>query len=396
MQMKQTLLGMSRLLLNTILGRRPTGIDRVIISYLHYYRNNVRGVFQLKLARWQFNFILSRNATKKIEELIGSKPKYYRFKITLLMSTAIWNQQEKRNVSESFLLNIEPTRFDGYPHICKQAGVLNLFMVHDLIPLKYPEYCPPNRPKKFSVMVDNIVKHADGILTNSHATLDELHAFTSSRQQPLPPTQVALLGSTPLPHPSAVMTKQPLSQPYFVILGTIEPRKNHLLLLHVWRRLAERMKEKTPLLVIIGKRGWELENIVDFLERCEPLRELVIERFVDDCELVSYLCHAQALLFPSFAEGYGLPLAEALALKIPVIASDLPVFKEIAADIPEYIDPLDSLSWLAMIEAYTDNNSVARLSQLKRLSHYCLPTWSDHFTKVDAFMDSLQSRKNKL
>lgn len=161
----------------------------------------------------------------------------------------------------------------------------------------------------------------------------------------------------------------------------------------MWRRLAERMKEKTPRLVIIGKRGWELENIVDFLERCDILRELVIECFVDDSELVNYLTHAQALLFPTFAEGYGLPLAEALSLKVPVIASDLPVFKEIAADIPEYIDPLDGLSWLAMIEAYTDNNSVQRVSQLKRLSHYSLPTWADHFTKVDAFMDSLRRRE---
>jgi glycosyltransferase involved in cell wall biosynthesis len=161
------------------------------------------------------------------------------------------------------------------------------------------------------------------------------------------------------------------------------------MLLQLWRRLAERLQDKTPRLVIMGRRGWELENIVDFLERCETLREFVSECFVNDSELVNYLSHAQALLFPTFAEGYGLPLAEALSIKVPVIASNLPVFKEIAGDIPEYIDPLDSLSWLAMIEAYTDTNSVQRLSQLTRLSDYMLPTWNDHFTKVDAFMERL-------
>lgn len=391
--MKQILLRMSRLLLHGILGRRPTGIDRVIISYLHYYKKNVRGVFQLKLAHWRFNFVLSHDATRQIMQLIDSKSKFYRFKIALLLIKSILRQQNKQNLAGSFLLNIEPTRFDGYPQISKQAGVMNLFMVHDLIPLKYPEYCPPKRPKKFLAMVDHVVTYAHGILTNSRSTLEELHVFTSSQYKQLPPAEVVLLGSNTLFHSSTVMAKQPLSQPYFVILGTIEPRKNHLLLFQVWRRLAERMKEKTPRLVIIGKRGWELENIVDFLERCDILRELVIECFVDDSELVNYLTHAQALLFPTFAEGYGLPLAEALSLKVPVIASDLPVFKEIAADIPEYIDPLDGLSWLAMIEAYTDNNSVQRVSQLKRLSHYSLPTWADHFTKVDAFMDSLRRRE---
>ncbi|HHT0592280.1 TPA: glycosyltransferase family 4 protein [Legionella anisa] len=391
--MKQILIGMSRLLLHGLLGRRPTGIDRVIISYLHYYKKNVRGVFQLKLVHWRFNFVLSHHTTRQIMQLIDSKSKLYRFRIALLLIKSILRQQKKQNLAGSFLLNIEPTRFDGYPQISKQEGVMNLFMVHDLIPLKYPEYCPPKRPKKFLAMVDHVVTYAHGILTNSRSTLEELHVFTSSQYKLLPPAEVVLLGSNTLLHSSTVMKKQPLSQPYFVILGTIEPRKNHLLLLQVWRRLAERMKEKTPRLVIIGKRGWELENIVDFLERCDILRELVIECFVDDSEVVNYLTHAQALLFPTFAEGYGLPLAEALSLKVPVIASDLPVFKEIAADIPEYIDPLDGLSWLAMIEAYTDNNSVQRVSQLKRLSHYSLPTWTDHFTKVDAFMDSLRRRE---
>ncbi|KTD41694.1 glycosyltransferase family 4 protein [Legionella parisiensis] len=391
--MKQILLGMSRLLLHGILGRRPTGIDRVILSYLQYYNKNVQGVFQLKFAHWRFNFILSHNATNQIAQLIDCKSRYYRFRVILLLIKAVFSQQDKHRLAGSFLLNIEPTRFDGYPQISKQAGVMALFMVHDLIPLKYPEYCPPKRPKKFLTMVDHVVTYGHGILTNSRSTLEELHAFILSRHKQLPPAEVALLGSNTFLQPSTAMTKRPLSKPYFVILGTIEPRKNHLLLFQVWRRLAERMKEKTPQLVIIGKRGWELENIVDFLERCEILRELVIELFVNDGELVNYLSHAQALLFPTFAEGYGLPLAEALSLRVPVIASNLPVFKEIAADIPEYIDPLDGLSWLAMIEAYTDNKSEQRASQVERLSNYSLPTWADHFIKVDAFMDSLQKRE---
>src|SRR5580698_988440 len=99
-----------------------------------------------------------------------------------------------------------------------------------------------------------------------------------------------------------------ISEPYFVILGTIEPRKNHWLLLQVWRRLVERLGDRTPRLVVIGQRGWECENAVDMLERCEELRGVVTELpACPDVELTSYLRHARALLFPSFAEGYGMP-----------------------------------------------------------------------------------------
>ncbi|MDI9712574.1 hypothetical protein QM261_18810, partial [Acinetobacter baumannii] len=53
----------------------------------------------------------------------------------------------------------------------------------------------------------------------------------------------------------------PITPPYFVMLGTIEPRKNHWFMLHIWRRLVEQMGETAPKLVVIGRRGWECENV---------------------------------------------------------------------------------------------------------------------------------------
>ncbi|WP_162263045.1 glycosyltransferase family 4 protein [Legionella cincinnatiensis] len=380
---------MSRLLSNVIAAHRPTGIDRVIMAYLRHYENHVSGVVQFNFICWKFNLILSPNTTSQILQLIDSKPKYFRFKIILLLIKEKVTKKEKQELAGGILLNIEPARYDGYPHISNIPGVISLFMVHDLIPLYYPEYCSPGRGHEYLGMFNCLIKHAHGILTNSQSTLEELQSFAASQQKQLPPTQAVLLGSDLHLNLATPSTVPPLSQPYFVILGTIEPRKNHLLLLQVWRRLVEQLKEKTPRLVIIGQRGWELENIVDYLERCEILREFVLEILVNDNELVNYLCHARALLFPTFAEGYGMPLAEALSLKVPVIASNLQVFKEIARDIPEYIDPLDGLTWLNTIKAYTHENSEQRFSQLQRLSDYTPPTWAEHFEKLDVFMEHL-------
>jgi glycosyltransferase involved in cell wall biosynthesis len=144
-------------------------------------------------------------------------------------------------------------------------------------------------------------------------------------------------------------------------------------------------------LVIIGQRGWECENVEDMLERCGPLRGVVFEHpMCSDAELITYLHHAQALLFPSFAEGYGMPLIEALSLGVPVLASDLPVFEEIAGGVPEYIDPLDGRRWREVIEAYTPADSVPRAAQLSRLKGFRVPDWATHFAKVDALLESLR------
>jgi glycosyltransferase involved in cell wall biosynthesis len=127
------------------------------------------------------------------------------------------------------------------------------------------------------------------------------------------------------------------------------------------------------------------------LERCESLKGVVIEEaHCSDEQLHAYLQHAQALLFPSFVEGYGMPLAEALALKVPVLASDLGVFHEIADDIPDYLDPLDGPGWLARIHAYAQANSPERNAQLTRIERFREPTWAEHFEHVDGFLETLR------
>lgn len=174
------------------------------------------------------------------------------------------------------------------------------------------------------------------------------------------------------------------------MLGTIEPRKNHWFILHVWRRLIEQLGSAAPKLVVIGRRGWECENVIDMLERCANLRGTVIEEAdCSDERLHAWLQHARALLFPSFVEGYGMPLVEALGLGVPVLASNLDVFREIAAEIPDYLDPLDGPGWAAGILNYARHDSPERTAQLARIGHFREPTWGDHFERVDSFLDTL-------
>jgi glycosyltransferase involved in cell wall biosynthesis len=91
---------------------------------------------------------------------------------------------------------------------------------------------------------------------------------------------------------------------------------------------------------------------------------------------------------PSYAEGFGMPVQEALALGTPVISSPLPAIKEFAGDIPDYAEPHDGTRWIELIEAYARSPSPQREAQVQRLKNFRHTTWQEHFQRVEEFMES--------
>jgi glycosyltransferase involved in cell wall biosynthesis len=141
---------------------------------------------------------------------------------------------------------------------------------------------------------------------------------------------------------------------------------------------------QAPRLVIVGKRGWGNENVLDLLERCAPLQDSVIEvSGLSTPALKRLLDNARGLLMPSFAEGYGLPVAEALAAGVPVLASELPVFREIGGSGIEFIDPLAGLAWL---KAIRDRTQQYRQWPLQRSSP---PTVKQFLATIDDFVENI-------
>jgi len=264
----------------------------------------------------------------------------------------------------------------------RRAGCAFVPLIHDLIPVTHPEYARPGQAEKHLRRIATTAKLADGVIVNSAATAEALNPHLRHRSTP-PPVLVAPLGidTEGGPAPATAL------DPYFIALGTIEPRKNHLLLLHLWRELARLHGPRTPRLLIIGKRGWENENVIDILERCTALHGVVQEVGQLPDRMVSELMRgARALLFPSFAEGYGLPLAEALAVGVPVICSDLPALREVGGTVPDYLDPLDGSAWRNAVVDYAAAGSAARASQISRMAGWAAPRWEDHFRAVETLL----------
>jgi glycosyltransferase involved in cell wall biosynthesis len=279
----------------------------------------------------------------------------------------------------------------------RRQGLAFVPMVHDLIPSTHPEYARPQQVGRHRRRISTTATLADGVIVNSAATAEALLTHLppgsdSARlgSQPMPPIVVARLGlgdrlarAPAWPQPGLPGAERP----YFVTLGTIEPRKNHLLLLNLWREMTARLGPAAPRLLVIGRRGWENENILDMLDRCTGLNGTVEETGpLPDAEVTRLLAGARALLFPSFAEGYGLPLAEALALGTPAICSDLPALREVGAAVPEFLDPLDGPAWRDAVLHYAQPQAPRRDAQLSRLRHWQAPSWATHFAEVDALL----------
>lgn len=252
------------------------------------------------------------------------------------------------------------------------AGVRPIVMIHDLIPIRWPQYCAPGAAARHAERIRGALSHARLIIVNSQATADELHAYAGEAALPAPETCIAPLGlSTGFLSPGAPLEA---GRPYFLAIGTIEPRKNLAFLLTLWARLAERRGAQTPRLVIVGRRGWEYEAVVDHLERSPAVLRFVHEvADLRDGELGSLVGGARALLAPSLAEGFDLAALEALALGTPVIASDIAAHRELAIG-ARLVDPLDGPGWLAAIED--------ALAAPTAAVAFRAPTWAAHFEQV--------------
>ncbi|WP_417772621.1 glycosyltransferase family 4 protein [Stappia sp.] len=262
-------------------------------------------------------------------------------------------------------------------------------LLHDVIPLTHPEYVVPAQIPRHATRVRTMAAHARLVIANSGDTAARFAEAVADFGLAQPETITAPLGIEADWVPVEPAARN--GRPRFVVLGTIEARKNHLLLLNLWRKLAERYRDgrlglsEMPELVIVGRRGWEAEAAFDMLDRAPALKGHVREvAGMGDADLRGLLASARALLFPSFAEGFGLPLAEALAMGVPAVVSDIPAFREVGGTVPDFLDPLDGLGWQQAVIDYARPDAPRRAAQIARLAHYRPPGWETHLDLVCA------------
>jgi glycosyltransferase involved in cell wall biosynthesis len=268
----------------------------------------------------------------------------------------------------------------------ERTGARFVIFVHDLIPIEYPEHVSWRQPERHHRRMEAVARLADSVIVNSTDTAVAFRRYFALRNSTIP-VVVAPLGVDlgAMPRVGAPGS----DQPYFVYIARIEPRKNHRLLFEVWQRLAGRLGSEAPRLVLIGRRGWKNKQILASLRRSPLLQGLVDEHTrLPDAAVARLLAGARAAVFPSLAEGFGLPVAEALALGVPVLCSNLPALREVGREVPEYLDPGDLAGWEEAIVEYARRGSRRRQGQLNRLTAWRAPSWDEHFKKLEPLINA--------
>ncbi len=237
-------------------------------------------------------------------------------------------------------------------------------LIHDTIPLDWPDMQRVGTSASFARKLQLTDAYADRIVVSSNAVADDLGRHLNGDK-----TVVAAPLGVTLAEPKPIPPDLDTDRPYFVALGTIEPRKNHALLLDVWEGWNDPAQ-----LFICGRRGWNNEAVFARLDAgVAGVRECPE---LDDGQIATLLTGARALLFPTFAEGYGLPPIEALAHGTPVVVSDIPALREVLGDAAVYLDPTDRNGWEKTIK----NMSLAKTNGTKMTR--VPPDWDTHFKLV--------------
>lgn len=217
-------------------------------------------------------------------------------------------------------------------------GTPRIVTVHDLAFLIHPEYAPGPLRHYLSSVVPSQIDQAARVIVVSQTTAHDLQ-----ERLKVDPARITVVPNgvddrffAAQPFDSNARALLGVPDEYLLTVGTLEPRKNHLSLFAALECLP---LGSTPPLVVAGRKGWEYEPI---LRAAEPLRQsgrVIMLDYVPDALLPSLYAGAAAVLYPSWYEGFGLPVLEAMATGVPVVASDVPTLREVGGDTVLFASP---------------------------------------------------------
>lgn len=223
-------------------------------------------------------------------------------------------------------------------------------IIHDIIPILFPHLVVPSLVPTFDKYFSNLVILADYAMCNSEATRRDWTRFCRERGVDMA-ASVFPLGSDlrAIEDPPSIELPEPLEGKRFALLvSTIEPRKNHRMLYEAWDRCIRTgaVDAERDRLVFVGRPGWAINDLMRELSANPATREtLVVLNHVSDAALRLLYERCAFVVYPSLYEGYGLPLAEALAYGKPCISSNAGSLPEIGGDLVMRIDPKDTIRW---------------------------------------------------
>lgn len=262
---------------------------------------------------------------------------------------------------------IEPRHFGPFNLNNK---IKRITVIHDLTPLLFPKWHQFSSQLLQRIFLPHILKRADHIITNSTYTsqdVNKIFPFTKGK------TTAILLGKDTIFRPTVskdVLKKYKVQQPFFLFVGTFEPRKNLSTLIKAFNKF-KATTNATHQLVLIGKKGWKNTSFFKDLEQSPFRKNIILTGYVERAELPVFYTMATAFVYPSHYEGFGLPILEAMTCGTIVISSNTSSLPEVGGTAANYFSPEDEqalTNFLIEFSLKKEQQSTASLQQSQKFS----------------------------
>lgn len=298
----------------------------------------------------------------------------------------------KPQVTDKFVTVGSDWSFDIPSKVAKLYGQNRVLIpaLYDLIPLIFPEYTPGIEfYEQFQRHYRNIARLAQSVFSISeHSKKDLLNFWRQENlDEPLPRVEViplaGLVRKKTLPELSAEESTQLANirkdSEYVIFVSTLEPRKNHQLMLDIWRELHLERGQNCPRLIFVGMRGWGVDNMLHQMDQMNATRDgrILWLQGVKDDFLMHLYAHALFAVMPSYYEGWGLAATEAASFgKICVTANNSAMVEATGGLTPSH-HPLDFPAWNLEIRRLIDDSEYRKNLELKITEGFIKRTWDD-------------------
>jgi alpha-1,2-rhamnosyltransferase len=351
--------------------------------------HNVKRVTYLLCRLASFSFALPLYLTERVLEKIEVRPRAFAM----------------ASRSDDILVLLDSSwHADFFPAAEKlqRQGVSIVSVIYDLIPLTHPQFCDGPLVQVFDRWFEWIANTANGFIAISDTIRDEVNSEVrrrlGSERTDSRWFDFFHLGSE-LDQVDTDKSVRSLVEKLFgsglsiyLMVSTIEPRKNHAYLLDAFEQLWRDGSD--VVLCFIGRIGWKNERLIERVKNHPQLkRRLFMFNDLSDVELEYCYSHAKSLVFPSFVEGFGLPLVEAMQRGLPVMASDIPVFHEIGGEFVSYFDLDQPESLVQKILEFEDSGI---FPAARHMTNWSWLNWEDSARQlVERVVRQVQTQKHK-
>jgi glycosyltransferase involved in cell wall biosynthesis len=330
----------------------------------NYTENIIKGVIDLNTNNnYRYSIVANLFFTNKKRYITGIKSRDFSYLYSRFIPGKVWNQLLKKKLmppldiihlaKPDLVVNFD---FTAVPTTKKIKAIT---VIHDLAFLKYPQFVEEKNLRRLRKFVPEAIEKSSLIIAVSESTKrDIIEAYNIEANKIRVVCNAVDAGFyKPTKMTNEIKNKYKLPDEYFLYLGNIEPRKNIEGIISAYEMLPDKIVEKYKL-VLAGGKGWNDEAIKNKLAYSPRRKDIVVTGYVDQFHAAAIYGSAKIFLFPSYYEGFGLPIIESMSCGTPVITADNSSLKEVGGDAALYVKADDNKALAKQISLLVDDDGL--------------------------------------